>query len=569
MVSRLHSTAPAGDGRLALSVVPRSSLSLLAVVAIGQAATTTAVALVIGWCFDRLLVRPSVGGGETIWLPLGLFAALAATVGLLRAVERVLSERCGQGAAHELRLRLWDHLQDLPPDAVRGERHGAVMLRFLGDLTSLRVWVSRGVVGGVVALSTLAGGLIALVWLDGPIALAVAVCIALTLLAQASMGATLQQRQRDLRRARTRLATDVMERVQSLGVVQSSGQQRRERRRVRSRSDELRSRAESFARTSGINLGVSDGASLLMAGVVFAIGLRGGPQGPSPGDLAAALVLVRLLGRPVRLLARVQERWHRMVVAEQKIRAFLELDPELRDSMGARRLPSGPGSVKFRSVSVKGALEDVSAVAPAGALVRVEGGNGAGKSTLLQVLAALRRPDSGRAVVDGRDLARCKLGSLRSEVGVLSADLPLMRGTVRRNLLYRKPQAAAEELAAVIDQLDLQPLLDRLPAGLASRVSEGGRNLSSGERQRLQMARAALGSPRVLILDEPDAHLDGPSRAVLRRFLEEYPGTVLLVWHGQDPPAADRVWHLKRGRLTRRRRGKSSKLRLASAGKAP
>ena len=560
---------PAGPGRLALSAVPPRSLGLLAAVATGQAAATTAVALVIGWSFDRLLLAETSTPGLAPWLPVVLFVALAVVAGLLRAGERVLSERCGQSAAHGLRLRLWDHLQDLPADAVRGERHGAVMLRFLGDLTSLRVWVSRGFVGGVVALATLLGGLSALLWLDVPMAIAVGLCILATLMAQTALGPTLQQKQKDLRRARTRLAIDVMERVEALGVVQSFGQQRRERRRVRSRSDELRARAESFARVSGANLGLSDGASLLMAGVVFAIALRGGALGPTPGDLAAGLVLVRLLGRPVRLLARVQERWHRMVVAEQKIRTFLELEPQLRDNEGARRLPLGSGTVKFRSVSVEDALEDVSAVAPAGSLVRIEGANGAGKSTLLQILAALRRPDSGRAVVDGRDLARCRLGSLRREVGVVSADLPLMRGTVRRNLLYRKPQASPAELEEIIERLDLQPLIDRLPAGLRTRVAEGGKNLSSGERQRLQMARAALASPRVLILDEPDAHLDSGSRVVLRRFLEDYPGTVLVVWHGQDPPRADRVWHLDQGRLIRRRRPKASKLRLANAGDVP
>lgn len=557
---------PFGRGRLALSVVPRGSMILLGLVAVGQAAFTTAVAVVIGWCFDRLLVGSGDGALRAVWIPLALFAGLAVTAGLLRVAERILSEHCGQVAAHGLRLRLWDHLQDLPADAIHGERQGAVMLRFLGDLTSLRIWVSHGLVGGVVALSTLIGGMAALAWLDAPMAAAVGACIAVALVVQAAMGPRLQQRQKDMRRARTRLATDVMERVQVLGVVQSFGQQRRERRRVRNRSQDLRSRAESFARVSGANLGLSDAASLLMAGVVFAVGLRGGSGAPTPGDLAAALVLVRLLGRPVRRLARVQERWHRMVVAEEKICAFLALEPSLRDTEGARSLPQGPGTVKFRSVSVDSALHGVSAVAPAGSLIRIEGANGSGKSTLLRVLAALRRPDSGRAVVDGRDLARCRLGSLRREVGVLSADLPLMRGTVRRNLLYRMPKASDEELSAVIDALELEPLLDQLPAGLASRVAEGGTNLSSGERQRLQMARAALGSPRVLILDEPDAHLDDSGRSLLRRFLESYPGTVLVVWHGQDPPRADRVWKLEEGRLVRRRRARTTGVRLASVG---
>jgi ABC-type multidrug transport system fused ATPase/permease subunit len=202
---------------------------------------------------------------------------------------------------------------------------------------------------------------------------------------------------------------------------------------------------------------------------------------------------------------------------------------------------------------VRGAIHQVSAAASAGSLVRIEGANGSGKSTLLRVLSGLTRPDSGRVVVDGRDLSLCKLDSLRRQIGVVSPDLPLLRGTIRRNLTYRHPGASEAEVRELVAQLDLEGFLERCEQGLDSRVSEGGANLSAGQRQKIALGRALLGCPRILILDEPDVHLDAAGLRVLHSVIDSFAGTIFLVWHGADPPGADLVWTLRQGRLVRRR----------------
>ncbi len=176
--------------------------------------------------------------------------------------------------------------------------------------------------------------------------------------------------------------------------------------------------------------------------------------------------------------------------------------------------------------------------------------NGAGKSTLLDVVAGLLPPDSGGELLDGVDLATVTPASRHTAIGMVSPDLPLLRGTIWRNLTYRCPRAEPDEVARVISLTGLDSILDQLPDGVRTRVGEDGAGLSSGQLQRLALARALLGGPRLLLLDEPDANLDPTTAKVVDQVVSRFPGTVLMVTHRPERLlAADVVWRLERGRL--------------------
>lgn len=141
---------------------------------------------------------------------------------------------------------------------------------------------------------------------------------------------------------------------------------------------------------------------------------------------------------------------------------------------------------------------------------------------------------------------------MRAAIGVAGPDLPLLRGSVERNLRYRRPDASRDELTRVIDLCGLGELSARLPDGLSTRVGEAGQRLSAGERQRIALARALLGDPRLLLLDEADANLDATARATLDRVVAAVRrrATVLVVTHRRETiERADAVWHLDGGRL--------------------
>jgi len=157
----------------------------------------------------------------------------------------------------------------------------------------------------------------------------------------------------------------------------------------------------------------------------------------------------------------------------------------------------------------------------------------------------LHDPDQGRVLIDDQNVAICSIESLRANIGMVGPDLPLLRGSIERNLKYRFPKASPDQVHEVSRLCGLDEMVAGLADGLRTRVSDGGRNLSAGQRGRLALARALLGKPPILLLDEADANLDGESEELIRRVLQSYTGTVLMVSHRQPGISQiDQVWHL-------------------------
>jgi ABC-type multidrug transport system fused ATPase/permease subunit len=180
----------------------------------------------------------------------------------------------------------------------------------------------------------------------------------------------------------------------------------------------------------------------------------------------------------------------------------------------------------------------------------VAGGNGSGKSTLLTAATGLLIPDAGRVTIDGQDLADCTLESIRRNVGIASLELPLLQGSFARNLSYRQPRATAAELERLCRECDLEDLIASLPKGLKTRIGEGGYKLPPGVRQRLMLARALLGNPPILLLDEIDAGLDEAGQQILERILQQRRATTLLITRNPRYLAlADSIWRLDSGGL--------------------
>lgn len=529
-----------------------SLLARLIANGIVQAAIMVGTALLVKSVFDHFM-KPA--GVEAPPAGLGLyvagFAAAALMLAALRMLERVDSERLGQDYTHEVRVGLFQHLGDLSPRLLQQRSRGGVLLRFVGDLTALKQWVSQGLARLTVAGVTTLGTVAALAFINVELALLVGIALAAGGVAVLALGGWLQKEVRDVRQRRARLAGNVNEKIATLGVIQVHGQLERECRRVERQSGRLMTAMINRAKAVGamravieLTTGLASAGALLLGAVLVGAGQA------TPGTVVAAMSVVGLLVPALRDLGRVQEFWQGALVAWEKIDDFLALPSEMKEVASAPRLTAGPGRLEFAEVNVAGAIDGFSAVAEAGQRIAIVGPNGAGKSTLLALAARLVAPDAGRVLLDGQDIGRLGVDSLRREVGVVSRDLPLLRGTVDRNLRYRWPEAPDEDLARVRTLCGIDELLAELPEGGESRVTEDGSNLSLGQRQRLALARALLGDPRLLLLDEVDANLDPRAGAVLQRILREYPGTLVMASHRLDWVAmADRVWHVADGTL--------------------
>src|SRR5262245_39162482 len=304
-----------------------------------------------------------------------------------------------------------------------------------------------------------------------------------------------------------------------------------------------------LAATTRITFGLAH-VVVLVVGIHQCVVGAGAPGATTPGIVVGALMLTGLVVPQLHELERVFEYWQGARISFEKLEGFLALPTMAAGAGRRRRRRRNEGEIAFEDASVEGALDGVRAVAKPGQLTVVLGANGAGKSTLLGLAAGLIDPTGGRVLLDGHDLRELRARDLRRAIGMVGSGLPLLRGSLRRNLRYRWPAAPQQELDRVCALCGADELLQELPDGLDTRIGEGGAGLSLGQRQRIALARALLGSPDVLLLDEVDANLDQPSRAALERVLAHHPGTILLATHDVElARAADAVWRLEAGRL--------------------
>jgi len=542
-----------GLPRLLASGRRRGLLARLLANGVAQAVALVATALLVQRAFDRLIGAPRELSGSTLAAYGGGLALAAVAAGALRLGERTDAERLGQHYVHTLRMTLYGRLVTLSPRTVQRRSQGGVVLRFVGDLTAIRQWVSLGLSRVLVSGTFLVTALAVLAVVSPALAAAVGGIVALGVAVAFALGRPMRATARAARRRRTRLAANLTEQVGAVAVVQSFGQVERETGRVARQSRRLGRSMVTRARVIGRLRGATEAVAGLATGAALLVGATEVAAGrASPGTVVAAMMIVGLLIAPLRDLGRVPEYWHASRVSLEKARSFANTRPRMEERPNALPLAPGPGRLDIRAVTVEGALDRVTASVEPGQVVAVVGPNGAGKSSLLGLLGRLADPDEGEVLLDGQDLREHTLPSVRASVGTAGPDLPLLRGSVARNLRYRQPDAPPEELARVWRLCELDDVLADLAQGGDTRSGEGGRALSAGQRQRVTLARALVGDPPVLLLDEADANLDALAAGVLDRVVETLHGrrTVVMVTHRTAAvQAADVVWHLAAGRL--------------------
>jgi ATP-binding cassette subfamily B protein/subfamily B ATP-binding cassette protein MsbA len=523
----------------------------LIAIGLAQALLTIVTALLIRFVFDRWITG--------IHHDLGVIAVVTAAAlmlttcfsALMRYAERVNAERLGQQYTYEVRLALYDQLVSIAPWTLQKRSRGGHLLRFIGDLTALRQWLSQGLATLIVALVTSVIAISALAFINAFLAFTVF----FILLAGAGIamisGQTMHERIKDARDKRARIAANVNEKLATLPVVQVFNQIKRERNVLSKQSRRLQKAMISRAKVMGQLRGVTEATNGFATLCVLFVGAHEVSQGrTSPGMVVASMSILGMLLPSFRNLGRIYEYWHSYQVSLQRIETFMNTSDLIVDRHKTRRLKITSGEIRFENVSMGDVFSDLNGTVTGGMKLAVVGPNGAGKSTLIDMIGRLVDPDSGKIFIDDQAIKRCSLTSIRRVIGMVSPDLPLLRGSIERNLRYRKRNASIEELEQVCQLCGVDKVIAELPDGLNTRVTDGGVNFSFGQRQRIALARALLGSPQILLLDEADANLDHTTKQLLDDILDNYQGTVIMVSHQYDRIIkADQIWHLDEGRI--------------------
>lgn len=478
----------AGDGRL------RRILGV-AGLAVGQAVAAGVAAFATRDIFGAL----HAGGALSATALAGL-ALSGLAIGGLRIAERTVGERLGCDYAAAVRERLFMHAAGLPPSELARRTTGGLSLRFVGDLTALRGWVSKGLVRLISAAVTIPAALLVLALLDPRLAIAGGIPVALGLVAIVLLGSSLGTAHRELRKIRAKLASEMTERLPHGAALGLFGRLGIERAKLGRRSAAVAEASVERARLAASARAAPDAAAGLGAAAIL---WTAWSQGIPPATAAGALAALGLLVQPLHFLAEVRDRRQAWWIAHINLERALSAPAFATARRRRAKVRTDAAALELDQARFRGSAALTASLEP-GQTALLQGGMGAGKSALLMAAAGLERPTSGSISVFGQPPWTVP----RSTVGYVGPAAPILRGSLRRNVVLGvRSRLDDRQIAEALRAAGLGDLLERL-GGLRGRVGEAGRDLTGRERGRLLLVRALLARPRLLLIDAADARLD-------------------------------------------------------------
>jgi len=275
------------------------------------------------------------------------------------------------------------------------------------------------------------------------------------------------------------------------------------------------------------------------------------------GELISLMYAFQRLYAPVKNLARMNNELRTLQGATERVFGILQTTPSIRDAEGAIQLPRHCQSIEFKNVSFSydggvPVLIDLSFSIKAGEMVAFVGSTGAGKSTLLELIPRFYDVTGGAITIDGTDVRRATLASLRKQISTVSQEVLLFHDTIANNIRYARPDAGVEEVIGAAKVAHAHDFILAQPQGYESVVGDRGTLLSGGQRQRIAIARAVLADPSILILDEAASALDAESEQLVEASIDALRGgrTILVAAHRLSTiRKADRIYVLEGGKI--------------------
>ncbi|MEW2048815.1 ABC transporter ATP-binding protein [Streptomyces sp. NPDC051445] len=542
--------------RLLLDYVRPHRRSLLAGAALSL--VTGATGLLLPLVARKLI--DDLGHDRSISGALFALTALVVANSAVGALGSYVLRRTAESVVLGARRALSSYLLRLRITAVDRSEPGDLMARMTSDTTLLREVTIDSLVGLGTGGLTLAATVVMMGLVD-PVLLGVT--LAVILCAGTVLGVIVPRINRASRRAQD--AVGVMgaslERVLgALRTVKASGAEHREEATLHAAAEESwrqSVRAAKWSAAAGNTAGLAMQTAFI---TVLAVGgARVATGAIQIGTLVAFLLYVFYLMSPIQQVVGAITQYQTGSAALSRIQEALRLPAE--PASRPERLPppaAEPAALDFADVRFRYADDlpyvhhGVTFSVPARGMTAFVGPSGAGKTTVFSLIERFYDPESGTIALDGRDVADWELSRLRSAIGYVEQDAPVLSGSLRDNLLLGNASADDDAVRGVLKTTRLEDLVERLPQGLDTLVGHRGTKLSGGERQRVAIARALLRRPRLLLLDEATSQLDAVNEAALRDTVADVARTttVLVVAHRLSTvTTADRIVVMDAGRV--------------------
>jgi ATP-binding cassette subfamily B protein len=530
-----------------------------------------------------LLVSQVIGivqnGGALGWLVWALVALVVAS-GLISGVQHYFLQRAGTSVVLSARRQLVRRMLRLPISEFDRRRTGDLVSRVGSDTTLLYAVITQGLVDAIGGAVVFVGALIAMLVID-PVLLGLTVLvIAASVVAVVALSSRVRVASRQQQEKVGDLAAAVERAISAIRTVRAANATERETEAVEEDARGAYRAGIRVAKISALVVPVAGIALQVSFLVVLGVGgYRVASGAITIANLVAFILFLFMMIMPLGQAFGALNSVNQALGALGRIQEIIQTPGE--DERDAGREPAAPASpdaaIAFEDVRFSyetppvdagdgegtdgdgrggggdgEVLHGVSFEVPRGARVALVGPSGAGKSTILALIERFYDPSAGVVRVGGADIVGLDRAELRSRIGYVEQDAPVLAGSIRDNLLLGSPDATDEDCRRVLHDVNLDEVLARDPKGLDAPVGEDGVMLSGGERQRLAIARALLMAPPILLLDEATASLDGLNEQLLRDAIDAVAQdrTLLVIAHRLSTVVdSDRIVVLDHGRV--------------------
>lgn len=464
-------------------------------------------------------------------------ALIPITIGLL--VAYIIQTACryyvtyaghmmGARMERDMRKELFDQYEKLSFSYYDQNNSGQMMSKLVSDLFDISELAHHGPENLFISLIKIIGSFIFLFMINRMLAVPMLILVVLMLVFSYGQNKKMQETFMDNRRKIGDINSSLQDTLAGIRVVQSFANERIEQEKFnRSNENFLISKDAnyrcmgSFMSGNAFFQGMMYLVTLVFGGFLIAHGRM------EASDLAMYALYIGIFISPIQILVELTEMMQKGLSGFRRFLEVVETEPDIVDAADAKPIKNVKGNVCYEDVSFHYSDDDtpvlshVSFEIPAGKSIALVGPSGSGKTTICSLLPRFYDVTEGRVTIDGNDVRKLTLESLRSQIGLVSQDVYLFGGSIKDNIAYGKPDATMDEIVDAAKKANIHDFIMELPDKYDTFVGERGTRLSGGQKQRISIARVFLKNPPVLILDEATSALDNESERFIQKSLEE------------------------------------------------